>query len=124
MGGRILHEVTDIEDETSRSIFMNKKILVSGIALLMLCFVAAVAFAADGAQVSYTSNSVTVKNTGSGTLKQVDVCVIYKDSQNERHETNMPFYGVTSKGQTEPFPKAVGTVIGAYSTVCIVEIKK
>ncbi|MDR0645089.1 MAG: hypothetical protein LBG05_09360 [Treponema sp.] len=93
---------------------MNKKILVIGIALIMLCMVVAVVFADAG--VSYTDHSVTVWNTVKGKLSKVELCVIYMDAANVRRETSMDFFNVTSKRQTIAFN--LGKVIGAYSTYC------
>jgi hypothetical protein len=61
----------------------------------MLCVAAAVVFAAE-AGVSYTSNSVTVWNTGRGKIPTVELCVIYKDAAGKQRETSMNFSNVTS----------------------------
>jgi hypothetical protein len=98
---------------------MNKKILVIGAAVIMLCLVAAVVFA-DGAGVSYTSKSVKVWNTGKGIIDRVDVCIRYTDAAGTPRETSDSFYKVTKTGETRPF--TMGTVIGAYSTFCTVPL--
>jgi cytochrome c biogenesis protein CcdA len=99
---------------------MNKKIFVVGVAIIMFCLAVTVVFAAE-AGVSYTSDSVTVWNTGKGTIPTVELCVIYKDAAKQQRETSMSFSNVSSTRQKKPFN--LGTVIGAYSTYCAVPIE-
>jgi hypothetical protein len=96
---------------------MNKKTLI--IALIVLFVTATVAFASS-AGVSYTDNSVTVWNTGTGKLSTVELCVIYIDAAGIRRETSMSFSNVRAQKQTKSFN--LGKVIGAYSTFCAVPI--
>jgi len=99
---------------------MNKKFFVAGIALIMLCLVVTVAFAAADAKVEYDNYSVTVWNRGNGTIPKVELCIIYMDDAGKRQETSATFYNVTRTKQRKPFN--LGRVIGAYSTYCAVPI--
>lgn len=94
---------------------MNKKFGVMGIASLMLCAVAVSVFAAE--RVSYDSGSVTVYNTGRGTLPKVEVCVTLEDSRGRTSDTTWTFYNVGRSGKKQNAPGGT-TVVGAFSTYC------
>jgi type 1 fimbria pilin len=102
----------------------NKKILSLGIALIMLCLAATVAFAAEP-EVTCSTNSITVKSDGAA-IKEVELCVIYLDAAGVRRETSLKVTNIPAKpsrganiGKTVPFN--LGKVQGAYSTYCVVE---
>ena len=98
---------------------MKKNFLVMGINLIMICATAAVVFAAD-VNVSFNSNSVTVKSMVQNTkVPKVEVCVTLVDERGQQSQTTWTFYDVPFGGKTQNAP--TGTkVLGAYSTYCAV----
>jgi type 1 fimbria pilin len=98
---------------------MNKKILVMGIALIMLCAAAVVVFA-DGERVSFTSGSVTVSNTNRRGKITVEVCVTLRDSRGRESDTTWTFSDISAgRSKTQNAPGGT-TVVGASSTYCSV----
>ncbi|MDR1421064.1 MAG: hypothetical protein LBI86_11880 [Treponema sp.] len=100
---------------------MNKKILVIGIALIMLCTAVAVVFA-DGERVSFSSSSVTVSNTNRKGKITVEVCVTLKDSRGRTSDTTWTFSDISAgRSKTQNAPGGT-TVTGASSTYCSIPI--
>lgn len=100
---------------------MKRKISILGIALVMLCAVAAFVFAEAG--VSFTSSSVTVRNTVRGVLPKVEICVTFQDSRGVRSEQTWTFTNVRAGSpQTRNLNDSGLRIIGAFSTYCAVPI--
>jgi len=102
-----------------RKVLMNKKILVMGIALIMLCTAAVVVFA--DASVSFTSNSVTVRNTEKGRIPKVEVCVTIEENSGRKVDVTWTFNNVGSSSQTRRADSGQ-KILGAYSTYCAVPV--
>ena len=86
-----------------------------GIALIMFCMMATVAFA--NVDVSFNSSSVSVKNPAQGTLPKVELCVTVKDSNGRTTTETWTFINVTQQKQTQNARPGT-TIIGAFATYC------
>ena len=92
---------------------MKKKLLI---AAFIAAFAGVFAFAA-GADVSFNSSSVSVRNPVAGTLTKVELCVTVKDSNDRTTTETWTFYNVTGNKQTQNARPGT-TILGAYATFC------
>jgi len=98
---------------------MKRNILIMCIALAMLYAVTAIVFAETN--VSFTANSVTVRNTVNGRISLVEVCVTFQDSRGVKSEQTWTFRNVTRTAQTQNAPDGL-RIIDAFSTFCAVPV--